>query len=46
MIEMADLGIAVANAHPGLKRVARYNYGHHDAHVVAEVVEHLKNMII
>jgi Cof subfamily protein (haloacid dehalogenase superfamily) len=46
MIKMADLGIAVANAHPGLKKAARFNYGHHDAHAVAEVVEHLKNKII
>lgn len=46
MIETAALGIAVANAHPDLKKAARFHYGHHDAHAVAEVVDYLKRKII
>ena len=46
MIEAADLGIAVANAHPRLKKAARYRYGHHDDHAVAQVVDHLERKII
>lgn len=46
MIETADRGIAVANAHPRLKKAARYRYGHHDQHAVAQVVEHLERGVI
>jgi Cof subfamily protein (haloacid dehalogenase superfamily) len=41
MIEVADLGVAVANAHPALQRAADFISRRHDAHAVAEVVERL-----
>ncbi len=43
MIETADLGIAVANAHPALKAAADLVTVHHDAHALAEVVTYLQN---
>ncbi len=39
MIAMADLGIAVANAHPEVKQAAKFCCGYHYADAVAEVVQ-------
>lgn len=46
MIQTADLGIAVANAHPRLQQAAKLCYAHHDDHVIAQVVNHLEQQII
>jgi Cof subfamily protein (haloacid dehalogenase superfamily) len=46
MLQTADLGIAVANAHPGLRKATSLHYGHHDNHVVAQVIEDLAKKVI
>lgn len=43
LIVAANWGIAVANAHPELKKHAKWACGHHDAHAVAQVIDWLKN---
>lgn len=46
LISVADLGIAVANAHPELKKHAKWVCDHHDLHAVAQVIGWLKNQKI
>jgi hypothetical protein len=43
MLEIAGLGIAVANAHADLKKMATFCSGYNDQHAVAEVVEWLES---
>lgn len=38
MLQRAGVGIAVANAHDGLKKAASFNCTHHDNHAVSEVI--------
>ena len=39
MLQAAAIGVAVDNAHPALKRIAKYSTAHHDEHGVAQAVE-------
>jgi Cof subfamily protein (haloacid dehalogenase superfamily) len=45
MIATADLGIAVGNAHPDVKRVAKWIACDHDSNAVAEVIERLRRVL-
>lgn len=46
LIAMADIGIAVENANPELKKLAKYCCCHHDSHSAAEVINWIENGII
>lgn len=43
MIEIAGTGIAVENAHPALKKVAKRCCCHHNSHAVAQVIQWIED---